>query len=218
MDTLNMPSNENNAEPNNGAAGNAARKSHKLRGVLASAVAVAAVTSVVALCSGCNGQGVSPSGGGTNGSDSATTATSQEQATTPEAYEAPEADAIDDSDGLSIDDMEDEYGEIGGSADPEYLSDCIRNWMNDNNYVVAIVDPMDSTKYIINGSGGIPTNEPDNPARTITLVFGIKTDKTIEIKIYDMSQGQDSAYIYTTDTIPTADEALRIAESHLDLY
>lgn len=91
MDTLNMPPNENNTEPNHGAAGNAVHKFHKLRSVLASAVTVTAVTSVVALCSGCNGQSVSSGGGGTNGSDSATAATSQEQETTSKAYEAPEA-------------------------------------------------------------------------------------------------------------------------------
>ncbi len=231
MDTLNMPSNENNTEPNHGAAGNAVHKFHKLRSVLASAVTVTAVTSVVALCSGCNGQSVSSGGGGTNGSDSATAATSQEQETSISNNPLDTIDSSqDDSDWPTIIHKEktdndgvilttDELAQAAGVGDttelaeqsPEYACTLLEEW--------ADYYDLGVTECFVGNYNDMPmpiisTGYKTEDGTYYLITIGVKPSSDQFIIQIGRGDGSGETYSYESSGLPDSDRLEEIIRTN----
>ena len=189
-------------------------KKHTVRNIIIGGVAiVAAVTFATSIIN-------KPS----NNSQAEPAATSQEQSTDEEDTSINDKSIYSFDDGLSADEVRDNYLTVQGYIEPIPAADYINDWMKEDqkdgkNYYGTANDSKDHELDVVAGFALFDIYDSDDPQYSVgTLVYKLSDDgATFDIRIsinggYYMS---DEAYHLTADAIPTADEAAEIAENEL---
>ena len=190
-------------------------KKHTVRNIIIGGVAiVAAATFATSIIN-------KPS----NNSQAEPAATSQEQSTYEEDASINNKSIYSFDDGLSADEVKDNYLTVQGYIEPIPAADYINDWMKEgqkdsksyysNTVNVSKVNGLDVTT----GSALFNIYDSDDPQFSVgMLVYELSDDgATFDIRVsinggYYMS---DEAYHLTADAIPTAEEAAKIAENEL---
>ena len=189
-------------------------KKHTVRNIIIGGVAIVAVatfaTSIIN----------KPS----NNSQAEPAATSQEQSTYEEDASINNESIYSFDDGLSADEVKDNYLTVQGYIEPIPATDYINDWMkegqkDDKNYYGTVNTSKDNGLDVTAGSALFDIYDGDDPQYSVgMLIYKLSDDgATFDIRIsinggYYMS---DEAYHLTADAIPTTDEAVEIAENEL---
>lgn len=121
------------------------------------------------------------------------------------------------SNGLSMADIKNDLGDITATPDSiEFAGDYISDWLYNNGYTNASVVAVNEADYILGGTGGFYIQANDRNSGMLEIRFNLTADGMVDIDIHDASfVERDNGYVYTSDSIPTADEAREIAMQNL---
>lgn len=198
---------------------NPEHESHFRRNLVISGVAVVALAACIGIF---NGSG--DSGGSTPDTDGESTITEsydneqsyidneQTELTITQPEEIPQS-----SNGLSMADIKNDLGDITATPDSiEFAGDYISDWLYNNGYTNASVVAVNEADYILGGTGGFYIQANDRNSGMLEIRFNLTADGMVDIDIHDASfVERDNGYVYTSDSIPTADEAREIAMQNL---
>lgn len=205
------------ADPEQNAAegNNTERKSHLGRNLVIGGVAVALAFSAWAFSQ--NGDTAKPA------PDAVDTPVATEGYTDNDIVDEPE-ESIDDNIGIRSDNPEDgllasqvinDYMTVNNGVDTMMASEYIRDWMSDNGYASPIAEPLEGD-YLLRGSGGFMFRYNDGTEHGATMVFGLTSTGNVDVIMQETSvDKENNKYSYSSDSIPTADEAREIAAQNL---
>lgn len=189
-------------------------KKHTVRNIIIGGVAiVAAVTFATSIIN-------KPS----NNSQTEPAATSQKQSNGEEDTSINNKSIYSFDDGLSADEVKDNYLTVQGYIEPIPAADYINDWMKEGqkdgkNYSNTMNDSKVDGLDVAAGFALFDIYDSDDPQYSVgMLIYKLSDDgATFDIRIsinggYYMS---DEAYHLTADAIPTAEEAAKIAENEL---
>ena len=205
------------ADPEQNAAdgNNIERKSHLGRNLVIGGVAVAVAFSAWAFSQ--NGDTAKPA------PDAVDTPVATEGYTDNDIVDEPE-ESIDDNIGIRSDNPEDgllasqvinDYMTVNSGVDTMMASEYIRDWMSDNGYASPIAEPLEGD-YLLRGSGGFMFQYNDDTEHGATMVFGLTSTGNVDVIMQETSvDKENNKYSYSSNSIPTADEAREIAAQNL---
>ena len=210
-DALPTTNQEQNATERN----NTERKGHLGRNLVIGGVAVALAFSTWAFSQ--NGDTAKPA------PDAVDTPVATEGYTDNDIVDEPE-ESIDDNIGIRSDNPEDgllasqvinDYMTVNNGVDTMMASEYIRDWMSDNGYASPIAEPLEGD-YLLRGSGGFMFQYNDGTEHGATVVFGLTSTGNVDVIMQETSvDKENNKYSYSSDSIPTADEAREIAARNL---
>ena len=204
-------------EQNTADGNNTERKSHLGRNVVMSGVAVIALAACIGIF---NGGG--DIGGSTPDTDNTPAAT--KGYTVNDIIDEPE-EPIDDNIGIRSDNPENgllasqvinDYMTVNSGVDTMMASEHIENWLYDNGYDTPSVGPSNDGGYILGGYGMITVRANDKNVGGAIINFRMINEDSFEIEISKTSLDDEATYNFTSNTLPTSEEANDIALEHLN--
>lgn len=206
------------ADPEQNAAdgNNIERKSHLGRNLVIGGVAVALAFSAWAFSQ--NGDTAKPA------PDAVDTPAATEGYTDNDIVDEPE-ESIDDNIGIRSDNPEDgllasqvinDYMTVNGGVDTMMASEYIEDWLYDNGYDTPSAGPSNDGSYILGGYGMITVHANDKNVGGAIINFRMISEDSFEIEISKTSLDDEATYNFTSNTLPTSEEANGIALEHLN--
>lgn len=195
---------------------NAERKSHLGRNLVIGGVAVAVAFSAWAFSQ--NGDTAKPT------PDAVGTPVATEGYTTNDIVDEPEESidsnmeicSGDSEDGLLASQVINDYMTVNSGVDTMMASEYIEDWLYDNGYDTPSAGPSNDGSYILGGYGMITVHANDKNVGGAIINFRMISEDSFEIEISKTSLDDEATYNFTSNTLPTSEEANGIALEHLN--
>lgn len=207
--TLSSTSQEQNSPETN----SPEHKSHLRRNLVIGGVAVAVAVS--AWIFGKSGDNVKPTSDANSGSAIAESYGDDNDLNNP-VYNNDEIRSDDSEGGLLASQVINDYMTVNSGVDTMMASEYVKDWMSSNGYATPIAKPLEEGDYLLRGSGLFSFQCNDGTDRGATMIFGLMSTGDVDIIIRETSvDRENNKYSYSSDSIPTADEACEIAAQNL---
>lgn len=203
-------------ERNTSDGNNTEHKSHLGRNLVIGGVAVALAFSAWAFSQ--NGDTAKPA------PDAVDAPAATEGYTDNDIVDEPE-ESIDDNIGIRSDNPEDgllasqvinDYMTVNSGVDTMMASEYIEDWLYDNGYDTPSAGPSNDGSYILGGYGMITVHTNDKNVGGAIINFRMISEDSFEIEISKTSLDDEATYNFTSNTLPTSEEANGIALEHLN--
>ena len=211
-DTLPLTNQEQDATEGN----NTEHKGHLGRNLVIGGVAVAVAFSAWAFSQ--NGDTAKPT------PDAVGTPVATEGYTTNDIVDEPEESidsnmeirSGDSEDGLLASQVINDYMTVNSGVDTMMASEYIEDWLYDNGYDTPSAGPSNDGSYILGGYGMITVHANDKNVGGAIINFRMISEDSFEIEISKTSLDDEATYNFTSNTLPTSEEANGIALEHLN--
>ena len=192
---------------------NSERKSHLGRNLVIGGVAVAVALS--AWVFGKSGDNVKPTSDANSGSAIAESYRDDNDLNNP-VYNNDEIRSDDSEDGLLASQVVNDYMTVNSGVDTMMASEYIEDWLYDNGYDTPSTGPSNDGSYILGGYGMITVHANDKNVGGAIINFRMISEDSFEIEISKTSLDDEATYNFTSNTLPTSEEANSIALERLN--